>query len=142
MKINFEPLRREHFALLLKWLNSPEVQEFWDKGTVWTQKSVEEKYCSYVEGYKLVDGTEKPINAFIIQLDGKPIGYIQYYPIEYNRIPSLKVAGLDIFLGEDRGMGIGPAAIENFLQAFIAPTYDGCLVDPDMANAQAGIHKD
>ena len=66
MDIHFAPLSETHFPLLLKWLEQPHVKAWWDRDISYTQALVEEKYTSYVDGYKLENGEKKTISAFII----------------------------------------------------------------------------
>jgi aminoglycoside 6'-N-acetyltransferase len=89
MKITFIPLAESHFPLLLKWLEAPHVKAWWpvdrsfsvdgDQDVMYTLDLVHEKYSSYVKGYKLVDGQQKPIQGFIIHHNQNPVGYIQIY---------------------------------------------------------------
>lgn len=79
MKITFTPLAKPHFPLLLKWLEAPHVKAWWDTDVHYTPELIQEKYGSYVDGYKQIGSERKPIHAFIIYFDDAPIGYIQYY---------------------------------------------------------------
>src|SRR5258708_341808 len=83
MIITFKPLQKSHFSLLLKWLAMPYVKAWWDQEVHWTPELIQEKYDSYVEGVKCLtlphQVIEKPLHAFIICVDEKEIGYIQYY---------------------------------------------------------------
>ncbi len=72
MIITFDPLAADHFPLLLKWLKTPHVKAWWDARVEWTAELIQKKYEAYVTGPKLM-------SAYIICLEGKPIGYIQYY---------------------------------------------------------------
>lgn len=151
MTITFEPLRKSHFPLLLKWLESPHVKHWWDPNVNWTPKLIEKKYTSYTQGFKrlvLSDQViEKPMHAFIISLDGKAVGYIQYYnaydfPREQGyRIKGLpkSLASLDIFIGErdEVSKGRGPLILEAFLRKHVFLHFDACFVDPDAVNFQA-----
>ena len=83
MKITFTPLAESHFPLLLKWLEAPHVKAWWpadrsfsvggDQDATYTLDLVHEKYSSYVKGYKLVDGQQKPIQGFIIHNNQNPM---------------------------------------------------------------------
>lgn len=79
MKIEFKSLSISDFTLLLKWLRNHHVKQWWDQDITHAEKSIEEKYISYTQGYKLEYGERRPISAFIIYLEDKPIGYIQIY---------------------------------------------------------------
>jgi aminoglycoside 6'-N-acetyltransferase len=138
---------------LLKWLKTAHVQQFWDKGTHWTKSLVLEKYGTYIDGYKLENGKKKQMQAFIIYLGEKPIGYIQFYDAydfsreEYDLITELgkiefahiKLAAIDIFIGEKEvlGGGIGSSIIKQFLDEHVFAKFDACLVDPDKTNRAA-----
>lgn len=113
---------------MLKWLSTPHVQEFWDRGTDWTEELVFEKYGSYIDGYKLDLGEKKPILAFIMHLEDAPIGYIQFYK-----------DALDLFIGEKEmiGKGIGSALLKKFLNEHIWPHFNSCNVDPEKTNKKA-----
>lgn len=149
----FKPLVKRHLPLLLKWLNSPHVQEFWDTGTVWTKEMIDAKYGSYVEGYKLINGKKLPIDAFIIYHNNYPIGYIQVYNaakfprygydvsevLQGTPYGDAHLAALDIFIAEADliGKGIGSSAMKQFLHEIVWHNFDGCLVDPVKINARA-----
>jgi len=145
-EVSLHPLTEEHFGLLTQWMNTAHVASWWGENKSWTLKDVQEKYTSYVKGYKLNANQKKPISAFLIYCAEQPIGYIQFYnahdfPREgytlSGSIPSL--AALDLYIGEPAylGKGIGVAAIKKLLKEFIWPRFEACLVDPDLSNMQA-----
>ncbi len=151
-KFSFIPLQAHHFPLLLQWLRTPHVREFWDPEIEWNEKRVEEKYGSYTEGYKLVGGKKQSIQAFVIGFEEKPIGYIQLYDAKLfprqgylleeqlsAEFSGLKVAAIDIFLGEPSilGKGHGARAIEQFVQEHVHGRFDACIVDPETENLAA-----
>ncbi|MCX4083861.1 GNAT family N-acetyltransferase [Rickettsia hoogstraalii] len=193
MHINFTPLSTSHFSLLLKWLEMPHVKLWWDEDIKWSLELIEQKYSSYVRGYKLennrylskpayreefkgytehstaayidnradastvtsklpleakfekISNEPKNIQAYIIEADRIPIGYIQIYnAYDFERssplinLPS-KLAAIDFFLGEVEYLnkGIGLLALKNFLENFIDKQYTHILVDPDRKNIAA-----
>lgn len=148
MKITFKTLDKSDFPLLLKWLNSPHIKNWWDPDVKWTAQLVEEKYSSYVVGYKhTAAGDPKPIKACIIQVDGKPVGYIQGYnaydferEIPLQHLPSSMIA-FDIYIGEPDylGQGIASKAIALFFDEFYAMYFDYAFADPETDNYPA-IH--
>ena len=153
MTITFKPLQESHFPLLLKWLEAPHVKPWWDPEVCWTKDLIEQKYQSYVQGYKRLNlpdrMIEKPIHAFIIDIDGKEVGYIQYYNAydfpreqgyEIEGLPK-SLASLDIFIGAEDFLnkGLGALVLKKFLKDHIDPHYKACFVDPDGANLKA-IH--
>lgn len=142
MKITFVPLAESHFPLLLKWLEGRHVKAWWDQNRTYTLDLVHEKYSSYVKGYKLVDGQQKPIQAFIIHNNRNPIGYIQIYNA-YDFPRSKPLSGLpenlgafDIFIGEEEalGQGLGSASIKLFLEEYGFPNYRYIFADPECKN--------
>jgi len=153
MTISFQPLEKEHFSLLFKWLELPHVKEFWDKSTLWTKELIQEKYSSYVDGYKLANGVRKPLRAYLIYLHALPIGYIHYYNaydfpsegydlkeiVKNSKGENLSLAALDLFIGEKEvyGNGIGSLVIKTFLETYVWPKFDACLVDPEKRNLGA-----
>lgn len=146
----FKPLALEHIPLLHKWMQEPHVRQWWGEGKTWTLDKLNDKYSSYTQGYKIENGSKKPISAFIIQLQERPIGYIQTYnAFDFPRKgfnieqawPDLSkpLAALDFYIGEPDciGLGIGSDALQTFLKQHIFPNFDGCLVDPEKGNKAA-----
>ena len=79
MNITFTSLTESHFPLLLKWLETTHVKLWWDQDVKWTPELIQEKYGSYVKGYKLapkrycersdtIQGNTKSLRAFIANL--------------------------------------------------------------------------
>lgn len=145
--LSFVPLAKTHIPLLFSWLQHSHVQEFWDRGTTWTQDLVEEKYSRYVDGCK-------SLRAFLIHYAGAPVGYVQVYnaydfPREgYDLSAALgyaqleeggSLAALDLLIGEPEmtGKGIGTLALQAFLQEKVWPHFNACVTDPDPANTRA-----
>jgi len=151
MTIEFKPLAELHFSLLLKWLETPHVKEWWDKDVKWTIDLIREKYGTYVKLYKLLklQGKliEKAIYPFIVTFDETPIGYIQYYdkhdfPPEQNyetiELPK-SCAGLDLYIGvsEFINKNIGTETLEFFVELHVSSKFDYVLVDPNTDNLGA-----
>lgn len=145
MKIIFKPLQKADLTLLLKWLKTAHVKAFWDPETEWTKALVLEKYGTYVKGYKLENGIEKKISAFIIQVDDHSVGYIQAYnAYDFQRSMPLEdlpssLAALDFLIGEPSYLkkGIGTLAIKSFLEIFLKKNYKYVFVDPNIQNTAA-----
>ncbi len=144
MNIKFIPLSESHFPLLLKWLEMSHVKAWWDRNVDWTPELIDEKYASYVKGYKLENGVAKEISAYIISADDTPIGYIQIYnAYDFSRskplmgLPS-SLAAFDIFIGEEQYLqqGIASKAIVQFLHEH-GKSYTHVLADPESTNLAA-----
>jgi ribosomal protein S18 acetylase RimI-like enzyme len=147
VKITFIPLQTGHLFLLLDWLEKTHVKAWWDQDVAWTMEPVEEKYGSYVDGYKLENGIQKPMWAYIACVSNKPVGYIQLYNAhDYPRedgasldhLPK-SLAAIDIFIGEEAcvGKGYGSAIMKQFMEEYVDHKFDACFVDPDLDNIQA-----
>lgn len=149
-EIKFQPLQRHHLPLLMKWLNEPHVWKWWGENKSWTASAVEIKYSSYLQQYKLDDGTKKPIYPFIVFYQDTPIGYIQYYnAFDFQRegfevqdvwkeLPN-SLAALDFYIGEPShlGKGIGSRILSSFLETHVYTQFSACLVDPKKDNLRA-----
>lgn len=147
MDIIFNPLQADHLPLFFKWLQKPHVKVWWDPGVDLTPELLQEKYGSYPDGYYVEDGIQKPLRAFIVEIDHKPVAYTQLYDIRNypgaDNIPEVKIlascTGLDIFIGDeaDVGKGFGTAILQEVLAQHVAPFHEACFVDPDKNNLQA-----
>lgn len=69
MKIRSKHLANTDFENLLKWLQQPHVKKWWDTDVNYTSELIQEKYGSYVDGYKKIGDESKPIHVFIIYFD-------------------------------------------------------------------------
>jgi ribosomal protein S18 acetylase RimI-like enzyme len=144
MTITFEPLHKSHFTLLLKWLEAPHVKKWWDQDVTYTMELVREKYSSYIKGYKLVDGHQRPIQGFIIHNNQNPIGYIQIYnAYDFPRSKTLlglssNLGAFDIFIGEKEvlGQGLGSKAIIEFFKLY-GSQYSHIFAGPNSNNVAA-----
>ena len=134
--ITFEPLATSHFPLLLRWLETPHVKTWWDDHVILTLELIEKKYRCYIAGSNL-------IKAYIICMENKPIGYIQYYdkhdfPREHDYAIELpeSCAAIDWYIGEPDfiGRGIGTRALTLFLDTHVLTNFDNVFVDPDTPN--------
>lgn len=144
----FKLLKREHFPLLLKWLETSHVKKWWDPDINWTLELITKKYNSYTKGFKhLVLETQiikKTMHAFIINFNNVDIGYIQYYdrydfpPDDISNLPE-SCAAIDWYIGELNyiGKGIGTQALSIFLNEFVLKDFKNASVDPDTANIGA-----
>ena len=143
MKISFKPLSVTDFENLLKWLQQPHVKKWWDANVNYTKEAIQEKYESYVDGYKKIGSEHKPIQAFIIYFDDTPIGYIQYYNAydfsrdgyQLNNLPK-SLAAIDFLIGDEDylGKGIGSKSLELFLNSHVFTEFDYAFVDPALTN--------
>ncbi|MBS0236490.1 MAG: acetyltransferase [Proteobacteria bacterium] len=150
-RVTFSPLAEADLPLLLKWLEASHVKAWWDQDVQWTEALVREKFGDYIEGVKPLhvgDTTiTKPMYAFVIEVDGAPVGYIQYYDVhDFPREDNVSTAelpkscaGLDLYIGEAQyiGRGIGSQALALFTQRHVLQQFNHIFVDPDTANTRA-----
>ena len=101
----------DDYRLIVAWRNQPHVREWWDPDDppLTIEAAIEELRPSTQPA-----GSE---SACIIELDGAPVGYLQFYPWDGEQDYLAEVGitvpagawGLDIFIGEralmDRGIG-------------------------------------
>jgi RimJ/RimL family protein N-acetyltransferase len=139
MIITFTKLQEDDMPLLHQWLNEPFVNEWFGKSTP-TLQEVQEKYRAYITGCM-------PTLAFLICLDGRPVGYIQTYRMEdypdYNALIGYPhhAAMFDIFIGEKDFLhkGFGSLIMQRFIKEIVFPTFavEHCLIGPEPTNTVA-----
>ncbi len=133
MSIRFRGLASGDLPQVRSWLAMPHVAAWWHAD--------DEDLRGLVRGD---DSTE----AYVIELDERPVGFIQLYPAVdslpsgvlatsslFARYPREETAGLDLFLGE--GLGHGPAILRAFLAAHVFPRFRYAMLDPARGNARA-----
>ena len=112
-QLTFKPLEQSHLDLLCKWMNKPHVKEWWNDGLTCLQ--IKEKYQRRVGGATIL--------PFIVYLDKRPIGFIQYYFADkVDDVPWIHeregVVGIDQFIGEEDliNQGLGTQMIKGFIE--------------------------
>jgi len=138
-EIDFRAVGDEDYPLLRGWLESPHMREWWGEP---------ETELGYIR--EMVEGRDTT-RPFLILLNGRPIGYIQYWCIGDHQndkwvedhpwlleLPTESL-GLDIFLGEMDflGQGIGTEALSLMTERLIATGRGPLIIDPDSTNARA-----
>ena len=136
--ISFRELGRSDFPLLQKWLAAPHVRVWWNEPC--DLASLEAKYGPGIDG-------SEPIHVYVIQCDGVPIGWIQWYrwrdfpehAIQVGADPTS--AGIDLAIGEVEmtGRGLGPAVIREFgtNHIFIDDEVGAIVADPSASNKRS-----
>ena len=103
------------FKLMVKWLNDEKVLEFYEEPPTNLDRVIK-KYGPRVEGKHYV-------TPCIVEHKEQPIGYIQYYEIQEDKLNSYgytandRIFGIDQFIGETQlwGKGIGTSMIRMML---------------------------
>jgi aminoglycoside 6'-N-acetyltransferase len=129
--VSLRPLAEADLPALLGWLHEPEVREFWGD----PEETIEELRAAYLEP------DMSPCWRFVIELDGRGIGLIQYCHPDADPDAAWD-AGIDILIGEPaaRGRGAGIEAIRVLLRhLFEVKGVHRVTIDPEVGNAR-GIH--
>jgi aminoglycoside 6'-N-acetyltransferase len=112
LAVSFRPLERADFPLLVTWLALPHVAPWWSDEP--TMTAVEASYGPTVDG-------ADPTEGFIIDLEGRPVGFIQRYLLDDYPAWSValgieRAAGIDYMIGvpELTGVGLGPIIVDSF----------------------------
>ncbi len=134
--IDFVRLTRDDFPLLARWLEQPHVRQWWlDESS--DLGHLEEKYGPRIDGRSACE-------VFVVHLDAKPVGFIQWCPMEdyaewYGQLAEAKDAvGIDYLIGEPElvGHGIGTRVIGEFVRRVWErfPAAVGVVADPQPTN--------
>jgi aminoglycoside 6'-N-acetyltransferase len=136
--ISFRPLERSDFRLLQEWLAAPHVAAWWNEHP--DPASVEAKYGPRIDG-------AEPTHMFMVEYEGRPIGWIQWYlwadyPEHARKLGAEPhSAGIDLAIGdaEMTGLGLGPVTIREFLKQFVFtnPAVCAVITDPDESNLRS-----
>lgn len=136
--ISFRPLHRSDFPLLQQWLSAPHVAMWWNEQTDLAE--IEAKYGPRVDG---IDHS----HVFLIEQEGGPIGWIQWYLWEHyqNHARQLgaepNTVGIDLAIGEVKmtGLGLGPIIIREFVMRFIlaGSNAHAVIADPEQNNLKS-----
>ena len=126
---------RADYPSLQRWLAAPHVAVWWNEPC--DLASLEAKYGARLDG-------REPVHVYLIQFDGSPIGWIQWYrwrdfPEHARQLGADdRSAGIDLAIGEVEmtGRGLGPAVIRAFGNSYIfAHTgIDAIVADPAADN--------
>ena len=137
--MSFRPLERADFPLILRWLNTPAVQEWWDDRPT----SIDELEGKHVPR---IDGSER-VYGYIAEYAGEPFGFLQWYRLrdepEHVAVGLVDpgAAAIDLYIGVERFLhrGYGPVMIRAFLRAvvFAQPDVTACAIDPVVGNTTA-----
>jgi aminoglycoside 6'-N-acetyltransferase len=138
--IGFRRMVLDDLTQLHRWLQVPQVLEWWWGGVAPTYEAVAEKY-----GPDIADGALT--RAYLILYADRPIGYIQTYRIrdypEYAAAVGAdeEAAGVDLLIGEEEYLhkGLGSHTLRQFLRAvvFAAGDIASCIIGPSEANVIA-----
>lgn len=131
-------IRIDDNHLLAKWLSDPIILEYYEGGdNPFDLKKINKKF------YNRQDG----VNRCIIQFNGTPIGYIQFYELDhetkgkYGYINDQRmIFGMDQFIGESAywNKGIGTMLVTSMVNYLITKKQaDLIVMDPQVKNERA-----
>ena len=138
MAFVFEKLEKKHTLLLFAWLDKPHVKKWWPV----VEK--DEKIEDFLKRIR-----SKDTFGYMVKLDEKLIGYIQYYYVDRTNektgswLPELPktTIGTDQFIGDSNYLhkGHGTRFIKEFIKylSTIEPQVSTIIVDPDPTNLAA-----
>ena len=153
--ISFRRLERGDLPTLTRWLNTPHVYAWWGVGRGEANLGGAGDDAASVAAVRLEYGPEidagGPTQCFVIELDGAPIGMIQWYRladgtenVRYAATigePGDGTAGVDLLIGEVDaiGRGLGPKVIDTFVTrvVFAAAGVTRCVAGPELGNARS-----
>jgi aminoglycoside 6'-N-acetyltransferase len=129
-RYRFRPVTERDLPLLAAWLARPHVARWWD----------DPKELQHIVGH--IDSIS--VEPFIIELNGRPIGYIQSYDPHleddhpYQDQPT-GTLGIDQFIGEPElvGLGHGSQLIAEFVEQLFEEGVPRVIIDPDPDNSAA-----
>ena len=139
-EVTFRPLREEDLPMLQAWIGRAHVREWWAGDE--PQMSPEEFRAHYLP--RVMAGEN--VAPFIAMVDGRPIGYAQWYVAMgsgdgwWEHITDPGVRGIDQFLCEaaDLGKGLGTRMVKAMVaMLFSDPGVTRIQTDPDPRNARA-----
>jgi aminoglycoside 6'-N-acetyltransferase len=104
------------YERMVRWRNSPHVREWWDPD------DPPSTLAGVTEKYRPTTATDSATTSAVIELAGRPVGFIQFYGwssyAEEAREIGMPFAegtwGLDVFIGEQDmvGRGVGSRAVD------------------------------
>lgn len=136
--IAFKPLGKKDLPMFFSWVKKPHIAKWWKSDT----------YEKFVEKYRPKISAQNYVYPFIIYINEKPIGYIQYYLADKaddgwwckQQGQPVGTVGMDIIIGEEEyiGKGFGPIFIKKFIEKIFKETkVSKIIIDPDVKNEAA-----
>ena len=135
-EITFRSLSIDDMQSLFLWLLRPHVSKWYATAPA--------NFAEVVAKYGPRTARESPVQAYVILVDGREVGYIQGYSMalfaDYAGALECEagVAGMDLFIGEESflGWGLGALAIDRFVRevVFPQPGVRACIAGPVEGN--------
>jgi len=136
--ITFKPLKEKDMSRFFAWVKKPHIAKWWKSDT----------YEKFIEKYRPKTAVQNHVFPFIMYINEKPIGYIQYYLADKvdngfwtkTHGQTAGTVGIDIIIGETDyiGKGFGPLFMKKFIEKINKETKTSkIIVDPDVTNIAA-----
>ena len=130
-RYDFRPVTEKDLPMVAGWLAEPHVAQWWN-----------DPETEIAEIREHIDSIS--VEPLIVELDGKPIGYIQNYDPHleddhpYADQP-FGTLGIDLFIGEPElvGKGHGPALMRRLCELLFEEGAPRVVADPDPRNVRA-----
>lgn len=126
----------EDYRLLVKWYHTPQVKEYFHP-QIKNLKQAKEKYQPRIIG-------KVPIIPYIVETDGKPIGYVQTQPIiegfeKYNVYDYKNPFMIDLFIGESEFLrkGFGTKILNKIIALLFEQNVDVIVLETMRKNEKA-----
>lgn len=139
-RVTLRPMTDDDLPMLQQWIGRPHVAEWWDADeAAWPFERFRAIYLPRVMA-------EEKVTPYIVQLDGRPVGFAQSYVAMgsgdgwWDDITDPGVRGIDQFIAEADllGRGLGTAMVRALVrQLFADPAVTRVQTDPDPINARA-----
>lgn len=123
---------------MLKWLTDERLLQHWDgRDNPYTEEGIREKFVARIGG---------EIVPCIVEVEGAPVGYLQFYPLppaeqrDYGYPAGELIFGLDQFIGEPAcwNQGLGTAMVSLILDYLLREHRpDRVILDPVVENVRA-----
>ncbi|GAA0315449.1 GNAT family N-acetyltransferase [Bacillus carboniphilus] len=137
-KLLVRTIKPNDVDLIAKWLSDPQVLEFYEgRDNPFDTDKVKQKFLN----------RDDKVTRCLVEYDGVPIGYIQFYPIEsdervkYGYEDSLEIIfGTDQFIGEPEywNQGIGTLLVQSMFDYLVNQKQANRIVmDPQTWNERA-----
>lgn len=122
VSVDFRAMTYDDLPDVVRWVTTPHVQRWWDEEST-DLAGAERHYGPAIDG-------DDPTRMWIVNLDGKPAGFVQDYRIgDHSKYAELTgrpdAIGVDYAIGEAGwvGRGVGTRVLWTYLRDVVRPAY-------------------
>ncbi len=122
---------------MARWLSDPRVLE-WYEG-----RDKPYDFARAAAEWSAEEIAKEKLDCRVMECEGKPIGYLQYYPVAdaagYELDSAEGTWGIDLFIGEPEYWehGLGTAAVRDVVEHLLAAGARKVVIDPRVENPRA-----